>query len=97
MELRACPLCQHKAMQIIQRGTVDRYEDGHFDHFYCTDYRIVCKACGYSVCKEEEIDAKLAWNKDKPTLQDLKWYLDHGYMFAEKWEKEQKWLEKNGG
>ena len=95
MELRACPLCQHKTAEIIQRGQIKKYEDGHYEDFDCEKYYISCKACGYMICKESKIDAVLAWNMDTPTAQDLQFYIDHGISLMQKWEQEQMWLPKN--
>ena len=95
MELRACPLCQHHAAEIIQQGTVNKYKDGHFDHFHCKSYYISCQACGYSVHKDSLTDAKLSWNMDKPTVDDLRWYIDQGDALVQRWEQEQMWLPKD--
>ena len=95
MELRACPLCQHYTAEIIEEGTINKYEDGHFDNFHCDTYYISCKACGYSVHKENLLDAKLAWNMDKPTLEDLQWHINYGARFLQQWEEEQGWLPAN--
>ena len=95
MELRACPLCQHKTAEIIEEGKIKRYEDGHFDNFESKMYYISCKACGYSVKKENLLDAELAWNMDKPTIEDLQWHIKYGDYFLQQWEEKQGWLSKD--
>ena len=95
MDLRKCPLCQHKTAEIIEKGSVNKYEDGHFDHFHCESYYIACKACGYSVHKTNKTDAELAWNTACPTTADLQWYIDHGDRLLQEWETKQMWLDKN--
>ena len=90
--LRRCPLCNNNASEIIEKGTILRYPNKTFSHFHCTSYYIHCKACGYSVEKENLIDAKLSWNMDTPTISDLEWYINHGRYMQKEWENVQNWL-----
>ena len=90
MKLKCCPICKHNTGMNCSSG---RYIQRDDQYSYAPEkYFILCKACKYKVEADSSLlDAQLKWNNDIPSLEDYKYYVEHGWISEQTWQASKAW------